>query len=243
MFNYFIFLIILILIVIIVFLVISRRQLVKRYNKIEQQLILSQINPHFIFNSLTAIQSYIFRNDPLQAGRYLSSFAKLVRLILDSSRLERTTIEKEIKILQLYFELQKLRFEGKFEFNIEVDKTIDIDEITIPPMLAQPFIENSIEHGIIQLSRNGIIMVRFVKKEKSILLEVVDNGTGIEESKLLNLKSGKSHQSSALEKTTNRLEKIKQAMHLKIKLDIIDLNSIDNTKEGTIIRFTIPSKI
>jgi LytS/YehU family sensor histidine kinase len=229
-----------ILVGIIIFLFFSRKKLWNRFNRIEQQLILSQINPHFIFNSLTAIQSYIFRNDPLQAGKYLSSFSKLVRLVLESSKLEMTTIEREIRILRLYFELQTLRFEGRFDFNIEVDESIDIDELSIPPMLTQPFIENSIEHGFIQLSKKGIIIVRFIKREKSIIIEIEDNGIGIEESKLVHLRSGRSHQSLATEITNSRINKIWQLKRLKIKMNIIDLTSIDETKFGSLVRFKIP---
>jgi len=226
----------------IIYLYISKSKLRISINKLEQQLLLSQINPHFIFNSLTAIQSFIFRKDPLQAGKYLSSFAKLVRLILENSRLESTTIEREIKTLRLYFDLQILRFEGKFDYNIEVDESLDIDELTIPPMLTQPFIENSIEHGFIQLSEKGIITVRFKKSKKSILIEVEDNGIGIEKSKFIHIHSGKSYQSLATEITSQRLKRIRQIKNLKIGLDIIDLNSVDISKQGSIVRFTIPVK-
>lgn len=231
-----------ILIGVIIYLFISKRKLRTKFIKIEQQLIISRINPHFIFNSLTAIQSYIFRNDPLQAGKYLSSFAKMIRVILESSRLESSSIEQEIKTLRLYFDLQTLRFEGKFDFKIEVDESIDIDELTIPPMLTQPFIENAIEHGFIQLSGKGLIIVRFKNQLKSIVIEVEDKGIGIEESKLVHLRSGRDHQSLATEITAERLKKIWQIRGLKIKMDIIDLNTIDNTKQGSIVRFTIPLK-
>lgn len=225
---------------VVLYLLISRKKLRIQYNKIEQQLLLSQMNPHFVFNSLTAIQSYIFRNDPHQAGKYLSSFAKLVRLILENSRLESTSIEQEIKTLKLYLDLQSLRFEGKFDYTITVDEDIDIDSTSIPPMLAQPFIENAIEHGIIHLSEKGIINVSFKNAEKSIILEVEDNGIGIEKSKLLQLESGKDYRSLATEITYQRLKKIKYANNLNIKLNIINLSAIDINKQGTLIRFTIP---
>lgn len=225
---------------VVLYLLISRKKLRIQYNKIEQQLLLSQMNPHFVFNSLTAIQSYIFRNDPHQAGKYLSSFAKLVRLILENSRLESTSIEQEIKTLKLYLDLQSLRFEGKFDYTITVDEDIDIDSTSIPPMLAQPFIENAIEHGIIHLSKKGIINVSFKNAEKSIILEVEDNGIGIEKSKLLQLESGKDYRSLATEITYQRLKKIKYANNLNIKLNIINLSAIDINKQGTLIRFTIP---
>lgn len=237
----FLLIIIITLIGVVSFLYLSRRRLRLRLHIAEQQLFLSQINPHFLFNSLTAIQSYIFRNDPNQAGKYISIFAKLVRSIIESSRHELVSIENEIKTLRLYFELQTLRFEGKFESKIEVDESLEIDEPTIPPMLAQPFIENSIEHGFIQLSGKGIITVRYIKQNNSIIVEIEDNGIGIDESKLNHIRSGRSHQSLATEITSERINKIYQINRLKIKMDIFDLNSLDNSKQGSIVRFIIPS--
>jgi len=143
-------------------------------------------------------------------------------------------------MLRLYFDLQTLRFEGKFDYKIEIDESLNIDEQTIPPMLTQPFIENSIEHGFIQLSEKGEIIVRFRKSKKSIIVEVEDNGIGVEKSKLIHLKSGNSHQSLATEITYQRLNKIKLTQKLSIELEIIDLNSVDLSKQGSIVRFKIP---
>jgi LytS/YehU family sensor histidine kinase len=235
-------LLITILIGIIILLYSSKRRFLIRFYKIEQQLILSRINPHFIFNSLTAIQSYIFRNDPLQASKYLSSFAKLVRLTLESSRQEVTTIEQEIKILRLYFDLQMLRFEGKFSFTIEVDDSLNTDEFTIPPLLTLPFIESSIEHGFIQLSDKGSIVVRFINQKKFIIIEVEDNGIGIESAKLIHHRSGKSHQAKAKGIAVERLKKIWEINRLRIKMDVTDINSIDNSKHGSIVKFSIPNR-
>jgi tetratricopeptide (TPR) repeat protein len=128
-----------------------------RYNKtiakhknalLEQKLLRSQMNPHFIFNSLIAIQSFIYENNALTAGNYLSKFADLMRLILENSRQEYVKFEKEKKTLELYLELQALRFDQKFNYSIEVDPSIEMKGLKIPPMLAQPFLENAIEHGI-----------------------------------------------------------------------------------------------
>jgi LytS/YehU family sensor histidine kinase len=230
------------LLIVIGFLLLYIRNLRLKINRVEQQLLLSQINPHFIFNSLTAIQSFIFRQDPLQAGKYLSIFAKLVRFILENSRFELTTIEREVKTLRLYFDLQILRFEGKFDYRIEIDESLDIDEQTIPPMLTQPFIENSIEHGFIQLSEKGTITVRFKKGEKKIIIEVEDTGIGVEKSRLLQMKSDNSYLTTVIEITNRRLKKIKHGKNLKIDIEIIDLNSIDISKLGSIVRLNIPIK-
>ncbi len=116
---------------------------------LKQRLLRSQMNPHFIFNSLSGIQNFIVTEKSTKASIYLSKFATLVRNILDSSVKEYVTLEKEIATIENYLELQKVRYAGKFEFSIKTDDAIDPESTMIPPMLAQPFIENAIEHGIV----------------------------------------------------------------------------------------------
>jgi sensor histidine kinase YesM len=215
---------------------------IKRRNlQIEQQLLLSQMNPHFVFNSLTAIQSYIFRNEAHLASKYLASFAKLIRLILENSRVELNTLEREVTTLKHYLELQALRFEGRFDYKIEVDDQIDIDNIQIPPMLAQPFIENAIEHGFIHSSEKGMLFIRFLSKgENCLTIEVEDNGIGIEKSRQIQMERGKNHRSLATEITQERIRKIRNSKGLNIEMSIIDIGTIDITRHGTLVKFNIP---
>ena len=222
------------------FLLFSRKKIKKELKRVEQQLILSQINPHFFFNSLTALQSYIFRNDALQAGKFLSTFAKFVRLVLDSSRLDLSSIEQEVKILKLYFELQTLRFEDKFEYIIEIDDNLEIDLPSIPPLLTQPFIENSIEHGLIQLNEKGTITIRFLKQDDFIVIEIDDNGIGFDKTMQHHLRSGRSPQTFAKDITYVRIEKVREINNMAIIIDITDKSTIDQNIHGSIIRFSIP---
>jgi LytS/YehU family sensor histidine kinase len=199
------------------------------------------MNPHFVFNSLTAIQSYIFRNEPYLAGKYLANFSKLVRLILENSRLDLIPISKEVETLTHYLELQSLRFEGKFEYSIYIDPDIDTEHHTIPPMLAQPFIENAIEHGIIHLSEKGIIKISFILSSTSILLEVEDNGVGIEKSALINQEKRKEFISLATRITNERLANLKKVYGQRVRMEIKDLSTVSSEdKRGTFIRFSIP---
>lgn len=222
-------------------LYIKYRAVQRRNLQNEQQLLLSQMNPHFVFNSLTAIQSYIFRNEAHQASKYLASFAKLIRLILENSRIELNTLEREVTTLKHYLELQALRFEGRFEHKIEVDEQIDIDNIQIPPMLAQPFIENAIEHGFIHISEKGMLNIRFIaENNKCLVIEVEDNGIGIEKSRQLQLEKGKGHRSLATEITQERIRKIKCSKGINIEMSIIDIGTIDITRHGTLVKFKIP---
>lgn len=230
---------------IVVLSVYSRTKQIKyktRNMELEQQLLISQMNPHFVFNSLTAIQSYIFRKDPHQAGKYLASFAKLVRLILENSRSEIATIDKEVKTLEYYLELQSMRFEDKFDYEIVVDSEIFRDEMGVPPMLAQPLIENAIEHGISHIQEKGLITIRFSLQGKNIILEVEDNGIGINESIRIQKEKGKKYQSLATNITTDRLKKLRQAKGYKIDLTIIDKSERNSNERGTLVKLTIPYK-
>ncbi len=150
---------------------------------LKQRLLRSQMNPHFIFNSLSGIQNFIVTEKSTKASIYLSKFATLVRNILDSSVKEYVTLEKEITTIENYLELQKIRYAGKFDFSIKTDDAIDPETTMIPPMLAQPFIENAIEHGIVHSEKMGQIDVEFRLENDVILFEVRDNGVGREKAK------------------------------------------------------------
>jgi sensor histidine kinase YesM len=115
---------------------------------VEQRLFRSQMNPHFIFNSLASVQNFIVKQDDTKASIYLSRFSELVRSILNNSLQEQITLEEEISTIENYLALQKVRFSDQFDYELEVDETLDPESTFVPPMLTQPFIENAIEHGI-----------------------------------------------------------------------------------------------
>ncbi|MBL4704054.1 MAG: tetratricopeptide repeat protein [Flavobacteriales bacterium] len=211
-------------------LLILNRNKIRSENKLilsEQKLLLTQMNPHFIFNSLTAIQGFIYNNETRAAGSYLSNFASLMRLILENSRDELITLEKEILTITKYLELQKVRFENKFEYSIIVADQIKDDDILIPPMFAQPFIENAIEHGFAKLESGGEILVEFTLHDQKIRIEVKDNGIGRLASEAINLETQSEHRSLALEIVNDRLNllstKHRQATYLLVE-DITDEN-------------------
>jgi tetratricopeptide (TPR) repeat protein len=208
--------------------------------ELEQKVLRSQMNPHFIFNSLIAIQSFIYRSDPKTAGDYLSDFARLMRLILEYSREEIIPIENEVKTLDLYLKLQQLRFDNKFDFKIEVDESLSETSAGIPPMLAQPFIENSVEHGISKIERQGMIHVTFTKQDDFLKIIVTDNGPGI--SKTMELKKEKGHKSLATTITQERLDILNRGSKKKISLKIGDLVNADGSIGGTKIEFGVPFK-
>ena len=201
------------------------------------------MNPHFIFNSLSSIQSFIFENNPIEAGSYLSRFAELIRSILYNSREEFITIEKEIKTLQNYLDLQQLRYNKKFDYILDIDPLIQPDLIRIPPMFAQPFIENAIEHGIKHLEGQGFISVSFtlMAEIKSVLLIIEDNGIGIKASKKIKRKTPKNHTSLATVIANERMEIFNKGRKKKqFIMKIVDVKDADGNVKGTKVKFLIP---
>ncbi|OFX33146.1 MAG: hypothetical protein A2X08_11325 [Bacteroidetes bacterium GWA2_32_17] len=231
----------LVLIVIIGFLFIHQNKLKSQQQsiKLEQKLLRSQMNPHFIFNSLASIESFIYEHQPKDAGMYLSDFSRLMRLILDNSASEYITLEKEIETLNYYLSLQKLRLNDNFTYTIEVDEELDPEEVTLPPMLTQPFIENAIEHGFRGSKRTGIINIFFNKIGNNLQVQITDNGIGIMQAQQQK-DSHKKHKSMALQITNERLKFLNKSKKKKLSYTIEDLSLQKEEQTGTKIIFSIP---
>jgi sensor histidine kinase YesM len=196
------------------------------------------MNPHFIFNSLIAIQSYIYKQDAVKAGDYLARFADLIRIILENSREEFVILEKEIKMLKAYLELQDLRFENKFDYQIQIDEELDTSATQIPPMMAQPFIENAIEHGIRHKETKGYVKISIQKTGKEILWIVEDDGVGRKNAKELSKR--KDHRSMATSITSDRLKILSKKEKQKFILEIDDMVDKDLNPLGTQVMFSVP---
>jgi tetratricopeptide (TPR) repeat protein len=207
----------------------------QRNTQLKHQLLRNQMNPHFIFNALIAIQSFMYKNDLRDASRYLSSFAKLVRAILENSRNEYITLDKEIQWLENYMSLQLLRFDNQFEYEIELDEEIDTYDCLIPPMLTQPFIENALEHGLKAIDYKGKIKVKFYQTANFLKIEVEDNGVGLEQSAKVN--RNKKHESLATKITEERLMFLNKSSKIKIAIEVTNIEP-----SGTKVAFTVPIK-
>jgi len=207
---------------------------------LEQKLLRSQMNPHFIFNSLASIQNFIINQKASEASIYLSRFSQLVRNILDSSVDENVPLQKEIETIRNYLELQKVRYAGQFDYNLTVDKKIDEETIMIPPMLAQPFIENSIEHGIKYKETPGHIEIRFHLVGKIIRFEVEDDGVGREKAKEIESRQKRIHRSMSTSITQERLTELNKKLRHKIRMEVIDLKDNFGNACGTRVSFGIP---
>ncbi len=205
----------------------------------QQKLFRSQMNPHFIFNSLTNIQHYIFSKDSYAAGKYLAIFARLMRNILNNSRQERISLRTEVETISQYLDLQKLRMEEKLEYTLEVDEDLDQEIIEIPPMLAQPFIENAIEHGLRNMERIGHLSIRIRQEEDSLVYEIKDDGIGRKKAAEFLEKKHKDHQSMAVNLTRSRLQSLWGRKNVKA-LEIIDLEDEEGNATGTKVVLRIP---
>ncbi len=234
----------LLIVLIIISYIKYREKKINEKNKLlllEQKLLRSQMNPHFIFNSLTSIQSFIFENNLIEAGSYLSKFSELIRSILYNSREEFIPLEKEINTLENYLNIQQLRYNNKFDYEIEVDHELDPELHAVPPMLAQPFIENSVEHGIRHLEGRGTISVKFQLAKESIILIIEDNGIGMEASGKIHSEKAREHKSLALIITQERIGVLNKGKRNKpYGMHIEDRVGADESIEGTRVTLIIP---
>ena len=170
---------------------------------LEMAALRAQINPHFIFNCLGSIQQFIAENDSASATRYLARFAKLVRLALHSSIDGKHALTDEIAMLDNYLALEQMRFKDRFQYQIDTTAIADLDDIHIPPMLLQPFVENAVKHGMGQGSSKGDIKIAFTKKDNLLLVVITDNGPGFSE---MRSDAHEAHKSVGLSLTRNRLD-------------------------------------
>lgn len=174
--------------------------------QLERSALQAQMNPHFIFNSLNSIQSYIALNENDKANRFLAKFARLIRVMLNNSRSTKVTLQEEVDSLRLYLELEKMRFKEKFDFDIILDEDIDPLDIELPPLLIQPYLENAIIHGLAQKRSQGKINLYYILQGKYLMATVTDNGIGIEQSKKQKTGAKSLHKSVGMTLTQKRLE-------------------------------------
>lgn len=196
------------------------------------------MNPHFIFNSLQSIQSFISKREPEDAEKHLVKFSKLMRLVLDNSLHREVSIEKDMEALDLYLELESLRVTPPFTYQIKVDETIDIEMESIPPLILQPFVENAIKHGLLSKGNQGHISIRIDKVNNNLICTIEDNGIGrnvVEQQKTADKKS-----SLGIKLTWDRLRIMYHLKKGRANLNIVDLFSNDNKPAGNKVELSIP---
>lgn len=213
-----------------------------RYKKEQELLTLqtrlfrSQTSPHFIFNSLMSIQTFLLENKVNIASEYLVDFAKLIRSILQHTRKSFIPLDKEIEVLQQYVKLEKLRFSDKFDYEFSIDIE-DPEDIMVPPMLAQPFIENAILHGLVPAQKKGFLKLHLQENDNELIFLIEDNGIGRVRS--MKMKNRENHQSMATDITNQRLRLLLKRYKRKISMHIEDLYDENNNAMGTRVLFSI----
>lgn len=206
--------------------------------EMSQTLLRAQMNPHFVFNAMSVIQSYIYENDTENSSKFLVNFSRLMRLILENSPKEFIPIETEIEILQKYLETQKLRFEDRFDYSIECEDILFEEGAVIPPMITQPFIENAIEHGQLHTIEGGFILISFSKQNNMLDVIIEDNGIGRKGAELN--KKSKDHKSMAMKITKDRIDNMSKKYRTEGRLIVEDFNKKLNT--GTKVLISLPYK-
>lgn len=206
--------------------------------ELELRAIHSQINPHFIFNTLSSAQYFINKKDFEQAYLHISKFSKLLRLYLQSSRNRYTILSEEVDMLSKYIDLQKTRFNDKFEYLIEIDKRIPTDSIQIPSLLLQPLVENAINHGLFHREEGGLLQIRFLQGHSSdeLLCFIEDNGIGRERSKEMKQGSEVYRHSYGSKLTEELIDLFSKYEKMNIQMEYIDKSAPDT---GTIVKLVL----
>jgi len=207
---------------------------------LEQKALRLQINPHFIFNSLNSIQSYILKNDIENAVFYLGKFSQLMRIILSNTTNKFVSLKDELAAIRYYIELEQLRFNNKFEYEINLDPDFDEEFVELPPMIIQPYVENAIIHGLINSHVKGKLRLDVKKKsDKTLLCIVTDNGIGREKAAEIVRNSGIKHTSRGMLITKARLEILNRLSKEDFSVQIIDLKNSKEEPIGTEVRIVI----
>jgi tetratricopeptide (TPR) repeat protein len=202
----------------------------------------SQMNPHFIFNCLNSIKLYTVQNDTAAASEYLTKFSKLIRLVLENSRNERITLTSEIKALELYIQMEAMRFKEKLCYTITVSDDVETDYIEIPPLLLQPYVENAIWHGLMHKEEGGQIAIAVTANEEQSLLAITITDDGIGRAKAAEIKSKTvaKHRSYAMKATSDRIALINHVYKTGANVAVQDLVDAEGQPAGTEVTIQIP---
>ena len=207
----------------------------------EMTALRAQMNPHFIFNCLNSIKLYTLENEAETASHYLTKFSRLIRLVLENSRAERVSLHNELEALELYIQLEAMRFKDKLRYQIRVSSEVDAGFVSIPPLLLQPYVENAIWHGLMHKPEGGTVMVEVSQPEESLLhVEITDDGVGRARAAELKSKSAGGHKSLGMQVTAERIRMINQLYQMQTQARIEDLVDSYGEACGTRVILEIP---
>ncbi|MEQ1554970.1 MAG: histidine kinase, partial [Ferruginibacter sp.] len=209
----------------------------KAMAELETKMFRSQMNPHFIFNSLNSIQKYIWENKEEDAAEYLAQFAKLIRAILENSRKETVLLKEEIEVMKLYIDLEHRRSNANFDYSIKVNEDIDLQNVAIPPLLLQPFIENAIWHGLSKKQKKGNLNINITKNNNQLICVIDDDGVGRQD-----FNNNTEKKSVGIEITKQRIDKLMEMTKQYANVTIFDKNE-NGEPLGTKVIITLPLQI
>lgn len=215
----------------------------KQIAAMEMKALRAQMNPHFIFNCLNSINKYIVKNDHKNASNYLTKFAKLVRMILDNSAADFITLQMEIETLELYLQMESMRFHQTFDYHIDVENIANIETLYIPSMLLQPYVENAIWHGLLHKKNGrGVLKIKVEKNgERHIEVCIEDNGIGRQEAANLKSKEANKTKSYGMQISSNRIALISSTYKINAQVNVTDLTDNECGPIGTRVIVTLPS--
>lgn len=215
-------------------------ELKQKSTEMEMQALRAQMNPHFIFNSLNSINRFILQNNRLEASEYLTKFSKLVRLILQNSQASLISLDSELEALQLYLNLEVLRFNYHFDYKISHPKDLDISALMVPPLILQPYVENAIWHGLMHKEEKGHLLIDVSEENNKLYFRITDDGIGREKAAALASKSATKHKSMGLRITAHRIAMLQKSESMESPVSINDLVNADGTAAGTEVLIKIP---
>jgi ligand-binding sensor domain-containing protein len=221
---------------------IERKEIQRKFLELELKTLRLQLNPHFMFNALGAIQYYIRNNESRLAINYLADFARLMRLFLESSKNKYVSLEDELELLKLYVTLEQMRFDNKFDVVYEIDESLDLVMVEIPSLLLQPFVENAINHGLRHKEAQGLLTIKMLFEEENdtLIFVIEDDGVGRRKAAALSAQSLKKHKSRGTQIIEERLATFNASGEIKLEVETEDVNALLEDY-GTRVTLTIPN--
>ena len=219
----------------------AARAFEQRLQELEQKALRAQMNPHFIFNCLNSVQEFMLDNDALNANKYLSNFARLIRQTLDNSLQPLISVADEVRYLTTYLDLEEMRFKNNFRYSIQIDARIAPSQTFIPGMLLQPYVENAIRHGIqYKEGQQGQIEITLSLEHELLICTILDNGVGREAAQVFKTEQHIEYQSRGMQLTQERIDMLNKNLDPKIVVEVIDCMAADGTAAGTKIMICFP---
>jgi LytS/YehU family sensor histidine kinase len=236
-FNYFLIGSVVLLLLLFLFIVKALYSIKIKNKEIALQSLRREMNPHFIFNSLNSVNQFISENKELEANKYLTSYSNLMRNMMENSNKDFISLDKEVEQLKKYLDLEHLRFQDKFDFEIIVDEALDAERVFVPNMILQPHLENAIWHGLRYLNEKGFLSLRFDLKGGKINVTIEDNGIGLTKSRELKTTNQKIYESRGLNNTKERIDLLNELYKKNISFKISEKTG---EEKGTVVEIIFP---